>query len=264
MKKIKNIFMTVLLMLLSVGVVACSNQKNAKSDTLTKNTLIVGLNPSGYGPFSHLENGKLTGFEVEMAKALTKKMGYKIKFVPTKWDSLIAGLGAKKFDVVINDIAVTPERKKAYAFSTPYLYSRSVLIMRSDNSKIKKITDIRGEKVAAATGTANADLVRKFGGENLSSPDFSTAMELVRQKRVTSAMNSKESFLYFKKTQKVSDLKYLQASDTDIPTQPVAIMLNKDNSNLQTKINNALKSLRKDGTLTKLSKKYFAADITKK
>lgn len=54
MKKIKNIFMTVLLMLLSVGVVACSNQKNAKSDTLTKNTLIVGLNPSGYGPFSHL------------------------------------------------------------------------------------------------------------------------------------------------------------------------------------------------------------------
>ncbi|TVV09988.1 transporter substrate-binding domain-containing protein, partial [Lactobacillus jensenii] len=62
----------------------------------------------------------------------------------------------------------------------------------------------------------------------------------------------------------VSDLKYLQASDTDIPTQPVAIMLNKDNSNLQTKINNALKSLRKDGTLTKLSKKYFAADITKK
>lgn len=51
-----------------------------------------------------------------MAKALTKKMGYKIKFVPTKWDSLIAGLGAKKFDVVINDIAVTPERKKAYAF----------------------------------------------------------------------------------------------------------------------------------------------------
>ncbi|WP_439109067.1 transporter substrate-binding domain-containing protein [Lactobacillus mulieris] len=41
-------------------------------------------------------------------------------------------------------------------------------------------------------------------------------------------------------------------------------MLNKDNSNLQTKINNALKSLRKDGTLTKLSKKYFAADITKK
>ncbi len=251
------------LIAISLGLVACSNQKSTNSEVLNKGTLTVGLEGT-YAPYSYRENGKLKGFEVDLAKAVAKKAGYKIKFVPTKWDSLIAGLGAKKFDIVINDIAMTPERKKAYAFSTPYIYSKSALIMKKTNNTIKSAKDIKGLKIAAATGTANADNVKKFGGQNVSSTDFSTAMELVRQNRVVAAMNSKEAFLYYQKSQHATDLKYVEVPTDQIPAQEIGIMMSKGNSSLQKKINKALNDLREDGTLSQLSKKYFDGDITKK
>ena len=66
-----------------------------------------------YAPFSYRKDGKLEGFEVELGKALAKKIGIKAKFVPTQWDSLIAGLGSQKFDLVLNDISETPARKRS-------------------------------------------------------------------------------------------------------------------------------------------------------
>ena len=95
-----------------VALAACGKSSSSSSEPqlVTKGTLTVGLEGT-YAPYSYRENGKLTGFEVDLARDLAKKMGYKVKFVPTKWDSLIAGVGSKKFDVAINDIAMTPERQ---------------------------------------------------------------------------------------------------------------------------------------------------------
>ena len=122
--------------LMVCGLAACGKQASSTQPQLvSKGTLTVGLEGT-YAPYSYRQNGKLTGFEVELAQQLAKKMGYKVKFVPTKWDSLIAGVGAKKFDLAINDIAMTPERKKAYRFSDPYIYSKSALIMKKDDQAI--------------------------------------------------------------------------------------------------------------------------------
>lgn len=243
---------------------ACGKSSSSSQPQLvTKGTLTVGLEGT-YAPYSYRKNGKLTGFEVELAKKLAKKMGYKVKFVPTKWDSLIAGVGSKKFDVAINDIAMTSARKKSYLFSTPYIYSKSALIMKSDNTTIKSIKDIKNKKIAAATGTANADNVEKFGGKTVSSTDFSTAMSLIREGRVEAALNSREAFLYYQKTTGASDLKYTTVSTKQIPSQPIGILMSKNNKGLQKKINKALKELRDDGTLKKLSEKYFGEDITEK
>ena len=92
------------------------------------------------------------------------------------------GFGAKKFDLAINDIAMTPERKKAYRFSDPYIYSKSALIMKKDDQAIKQVGDIKGQKIAgSATGTANADNVKKiWWSKRLFDGDFATAMSLVR------------------------------------------------------------------------------------
>lgn len=249
--------------LMVCGLAACGKQTSSTQPQLvSKGTLTVGLEGT-YAPYSYRQNGKLTGFEVELAQQLAKKMGYKVKFVPTKWDSLIAGVGAKKFDLAINDIAMTPERKKAYRFSDPYIYSKSALIMKKDDQAIKQVGDIKGQKIAAATGTANADNVKKFGGQNVSSTDFATAMSLVREGRVAAAMNSKEAFLYYQKSTGASDLKYQEIPTSKIKEQPIGILMGKNNAGLQKKVNKALAELRKDGTLTRLSEKYFDGDITK-
>lgn len=254
--------------ILGIGLVAavtlagCGRSSSSKVQLVHKNTLTIGLEGT-YAPYSYRSHGKLTGFEVDLGRALAKKMGYKVKFVPTKWDSLIAGVGSHKFDMAINDIAITPSRKKAYRFSTPYIYSKTALIMKKDNTSIKNVKDIKGKKVAAATGTANADNVKKFGGDTVSSTDFSTAMSLVRQGRVAAAMNSQEAFLYYKRTNDASDLKSMVIPTSEIASQKIGILMGKNDAALQKKTNKALAELRKDGTLAKLSKKYFHANITK-
>ena len=109
-----------------------TNASSYKDDLITKDQLTIGLEGT-YKPYSYRSNGKLTGFEVDLGKALAKQLGVKVKFIPTKWDSLIAGVGSSKYDVVLNNITKTPERKKVYIFSNPYIYSRYALISAKNN-----------------------------------------------------------------------------------------------------------------------------------
>ncbi|MDY2520005.1 transporter substrate-binding domain-containing protein [Weissella cibaria] len=85
----------------------------------------------GFAPFSfRTKSGKLSGFEVALAKDVAKQLKLKPVFVQTKFDSLISGLDTKKYDVVYNDMSITSERQKAYTFGREYLFTKSVLITK--------------------------------------------------------------------------------------------------------------------------------------
>ena len=117
MKTWKKITITIIaLIVASLGIFAwaTANNDDKKADS-NKKTLIIGLEGT-YAPYSYRKDGKLTGFEVELGQAVAKKMGMKAKFVPTKWDSLVAGLGTGKFDLIMNDMTPTPERAKHYDY----------------------------------------------------------------------------------------------------------------------------------------------------
>lgn len=125
MLKKKLWFLLPLVALVTFTLTACtgtssdtSKNSDVTAELINKNELTIGLEGT-YAPFSYRKDGKLEGFEVELGKALAKKIGVKAKFVPTQWDSLIAGLGSQKFDLVLNDISETPARKKVYNFTTP-------------------------------------------------------------------------------------------------------------------------------------------------
>jgi len=265
MKKKIALILTTLVALILV-LTGCSSNKNA-GDTKTPGTLTIGLEGT-YAPYSYRDNGKLDGFEVEYGKAVAKKLGLKAKFVPTKWDSLIAGLNAKTFDVVINNVAENPSRKKAYIFSEPYIYSRSVVITK-DNSGINSIDDIKGQKIAAGTGTDNYNHAKHFGATVVPAGDFQTSMSMIDNGRVKGAFNSKEAFLTWKKDQdkkdkKKTDLKYIEIPENKLPVSKIAPIYNKKSTKLSKDVTKATKELYKDGTMKKLSVKYFGEDITKK
>lgn len=260
MKKRIALILTTLVALILV-LTGCSSNKNA-SDTKTKGTLTIGLEGT-YAPYSYREDGKLKGFEVDYGKAVAKKLGLKAKFVPTKWDSLIAGLNSNTFDVVINNVAENASRKKQYLFSTPYVYSKSVVITK-DGSGINSVDDIKGQKIAAGTGTDNYNNAKKFGADIVPSSDFQTSMSMIDQGRVKGAFNSKEAFLTWKKDHKNTDLKYITVPESKLKSSKIAPIFNKKSTKLSKDVTKATKELQKDGTLKKLSIKYFGEDITKK
>lgn len=266
MKKwVKRIGIFGLGLLVAVTLTACGKQSSNsnKPQLKTSGTLTIGLEGT-FAPYSYRENGKLTGFEVELGKAIAKKAGLKAKFVPTKWDSLIAGVGDRKFDVVLNDVTITKARQKHYDFATPYIYSKTVLITKKNNTDIKSIDDIKGKKIAVGTGTDNAVQAKKYGADILSSSQFSDTLALIKQGRAEGTLNSREAFLAYLKDNPKADLKYQVVPTSKVKAAKIAPLISKDNPGLKKKINKAIKELRADGTLKKLSNKYFTSDITEK
>lgn len=229
------------------------------SELKNKGELTIGLEGT-YSPYSYRKNNKLTGFEVDLGKAVAKKMGLKAKFVPTKWDSLVAGLGSGKYDVVMNNITQTPERAKQYNFSTPYIKSRFALIVPAD-SKIKSLKDIKGKKVVAGTGTNNADIAKKFGAKLVPNGDFASAVGMIKQGRADAEINSREAWYAYSKKNSTKGLKMIDVSSEQKPAK-ISALFNKKDTAIQSSYNKALKELQQDGTVKKLSEKYFGADIT--
>ncbi len=118
-------------------------------------TLKVALE-GNYPPFNFKDakTGELTGFEVDVAKLLAAKLGVKPVFTTTEWSGILAGLGAGKYDVIINQVGITDERQKAFDFSDPYTLSSAQLIVRKDEKReFKSLDDLKGKKLGLGQGT---------------------------------------------------------------------------------------------------------------
>ena len=117
-------------------------------DIKARGVLTIGTE-GVYAPYTyHDEKGRLTGYDVEVGRAIAKKLGVEAKFVETPWDALIAGIDAKRYDIGINQIGLSPERLAKYDFTKPYVSIKGVLLVRSDNGKIKGFEDLKGVRMA--------------------------------------------------------------------------------------------------------------------
>ncbi|MGN1383014.1 MAG: transporter substrate-binding domain-containing protein [Eubacterium sp.] len=266
MKKIK-IFAVAAAVVLTVGVLAgCGSGSSSKSSdevwsNIQKNKTITIGTENAYSPYAYRDkNQKMKGFDVEVAEAVADKMGLKVKWMDTKWDSLISGLDAKKCDVVMDQIAITKERKAKYIFSKPYNYTYGGLMV-TPSSGIKSFKDVKG-KTFAETATSNWNgQVQKLGGKITKTTGFSDSVQLLEQNRADAMLIENLTELDYLKKNPDSKLKIVDTTDTPIET---AVMMRKGSTTLQKKVNKAITELQKDGTLKKISMKYFGKDVTKK
>ncbi|QBO36161.1 transporter substrate-binding domain-containing protein [Periweissella cryptocerci] len=258
---LRNLFLATFAIVIVVVLAGCgkSSTTTNASNTITTGKLTIGLEGT-YAPYSYRQNGKLTGFDVEVATNVAKKLDLKPVFVQSKWDSLIAGLDVKKYDVVFNNVVVTPSREKSYNFTKPYMYSKSGLVVKK-TSTITAVSQIKGKKTAETASSNNAVDAKRIGSEVVPVPGFAEALDLVQSGQVVGTINSREAFLTYEKANPKNNLVYINAGQ-EIPIQKIAGILSKSNPKLKTKIDKALIELREDGTLEKLSKKYFNGDVT--
>ena len=93
-----------------------------------------------YAPFSYRDptTGELAGYDVEVARAVGKKLGVNVEFVEAPWDSIFAALEANRFDVVANQVTITPERQAKYDLSQPYAIGEGVIVTRADDTSISR------------------------------------------------------------------------------------------------------------------------------
>ena len=213
-----------------------------------------------YSPFSYHDpaTGQLTGYDVDVAKAVGEKLGVPVEFVETPWDSIFAALEADRFDVVANQVTITPERQAKYDLSQPYSVGEGVIVTRANDDSIKSLADLKG-KTTAQSSTSNWAQVARDAGANVEAVEgFAQAITLLNQGRIDATVN--DSIAVYAYLAETGDKSVKIAANTgEKSDQGFAAV--KDSGYLP-ELNGALDELRADGTLAKISQKYLKADAT--
>jgi len=214
-----------------------------------------------YAPFTyHDTSGALVGFDVEIGREIAKRLGVKAEFLEGKWDGLIAGIDAKRYDAVINQVGITEARKAKYDFSDPYIASKAVLIVRDDDTEIKDFADLKGKKSAQSLTSNFGKIAEKNGAELVGTDGFDQSIQLVLNGRVDGTINDSLSFFDFKKHKPDAKVKIVaQEANADYS----GVIVRKGDPELVAAINKALAEIKADGTYKKISETYFGEDVSK-
>lgn len=239
-----------------------TDKADAAATESGKKVLKVGMEGT-YAPYTyHDTDGNLVGYEVDVANAIGDYLGWDVEFVETEWDSMFEALNAGNFDVIMNQVTMTDERQENYDFSTPYIYSKPVLIVKSDNEDIKSFEDIAGKKAAEGLTSNFNQIAKDYGAEIVGQDEFSLAMECVISGEADCAINDELTYAYWQTVKGDTESTKVVAESDDVTSS--AIVMKKGNTELKADLDKAIDALLADGTIAKISEKYFSTDISTK
>ncbi|RWM20543.1 MAG: transporter substrate-binding domain-containing protein [Mesorhizobium sp.] len=230
----------------------------------------------GTKPFLYKnEDGSLAGFEWEIFQELGKRLGIaRQEYVLTEWTTLIPGLKASRWDIILSSMASTQERiqNAGVAFSNPYMLLYDVVIVKKD-SPIKSVADLKGKILGSTLGTldslnANVLVQQGLAGSVLDFNDFALPFTALRNGQVDAVVMDQGTLLG--QQEGLNDLRTLgepityrakpEWAEAEAKAPYVlgglAIGIRKDCPELVTAVNDALASMDADGTRKKIVEKY--------
>ena len=247
----KNLIKT----LLACALLICG----ANAKTLREGTLKVATEGT-FSPFSYYnDKNELVGYDVDVARAVAKKLGLKIEFLTAPWDAMLAAFDAGKADAVFNQVSITDERKKKYEYSVPYTVVYGAIIVHKDNNDIKSFEDLKGKKNADSATSNWAQVAKKYGAQNVTVDSFAKSMELLIARRVDTVVRDNTVFYDFLKQRPDAPIK-IAAKLKDVDYS--AAIVQKGNKELANQISKALNELKAEGKLKEISLKYFGKDVS--
>ena len=223
-----------------------------------------------YPPFNFKDaSGELMGFDVDIAKELSKRMNIDIEFVCQEWDGLLPGLLAGKFDMIISTMSITPERQKKVDFSSSYRASTGRFVARKGaginpykGDGTPDTEALEGMKVGVCRATTHSNYLDKmFPGVKV--VQYGQASNMILDFRAGRTdlifhgpIKMSASFLELPEGE---DFEFIgeEIEDPEIFGSGVGVAIRKGNEELLKKINDALESIFADGTFKKLNKKYW-------
>jgi cystine transport system permease protein len=215
-----------------------------------------------YPPFTYKDprTNQLTGYDIEVIRAVADKAGWRLRFVQAPFDSIFPALDANRIDVIANQVSINPERQANYLFSSPYTYSHGVIVTAAGNSSIKTLKDLRGKTTAQSETSNWAKVAKDAGARVLSVEGFAQAAALLQQGRVDAIVNDNIAVLDYLASTGSKKIKIAGNAGNEISRQ--ALTFRKSDTRLRDQADKALASLRADGTLAKISDTYFGADVS--
>lgn len=254
-----------LLILLSAGLLAAgllagcgSSGSSGSQPTATPKVLRVGSETT-FPPFEFVDNNnKFVGFDIDIADALAKKMGYKMEFKSMGFDALIPALRSGDIDMIAAGLNATPERAKVVAFSDVYFNEGGyTVIVKKTNTDITGFDTLNGKTIGAQIGTVPADMAKAVPGSTVKEIDSNAQLfNELNAGTIDAIIIDRAVGMYYLKQGADKDMKIVGE-----PTKSTGTVLafRKDDKELVDKANQALKEMRADGTYQKIYDKWFGA-----
>jgi polar amino acid transport system substrate-binding protein len=263
-KLFKSVIAIGIISVTAFGAAGCASKSK---DVMAKDKLILGFDdtfvPMGFKD----DKGEVTGFDIDLAKEVSKKIGKEITFQPIDWSMKETELNSGKIDFIWNGYTITKEREEKVSFTTPYLNNRQVIITLAD-SKINSKADLKAAKVGAQNQSSAVDAINKEtellksfkDGKVLTFETNNDALMDLEAKRIDAVVADEILARYY--ISKKGQEKYKVLKD-DFGSETYGVGIRKADKVLLEKVNKAFEDMKKDGTAKKISEKWFGEDIFK-
>lgn len=210
------------------------------------------------------DDGEFTGFDLELAAEVAKRLGMEIKYQPIAWDAKEMEIESGNIDVIWNGFT-TNGRENDYTWSKPYMENKQVFVVSKD-SGITKVEDLKGKKVEVQVDSSgekalaeNKELSDSFA-ELITTADYNTAFQDLEM-GATDAV-AMDIIVAGYQLKKRGDGKYIILEDEPISTEEYGIGFKKGNTALRDAVDATLVEMATDKTLKSISEKWFDTDVT--
>ncbi|WP_236784140.1 transporter substrate-binding domain-containing protein [Azospirillum humicireducens] len=247
--------------LLVTGAAAGTAMADTLADVKKAGVLTVATEMQ-FPPFDFLENNEYKGVDRDLIDEVAKELGVKAKYIDLPWTSVLPGLEAKKFDLVIAPVTITKERMKRYAFTVPISEATAAIMKRADDKSINKPQDIAGKKVGGGKGTSQLAQVKEFGQTLPTPPDVREYVDSnqsyadLAAGRIDASVNSLPNLAFAAAQRKETFAVVLPPFGKPSYFSWVG-RLGDDDKSLVEAVNAALVKIQKDGRMATIQKKWF-------
>lgn len=254
--KIAAAFAAVVLAFAAFGLASCNSKKDS-------NEFVLGLDDS-FPPMGFRdENNEIVGYDIDLAREVCSRIGMTFRAQPIDWSAKEQELNTGKISCIWNGLSITPERLEALTFSQAYLNNAQIVVVKA-GSGIKTLADMSGKKLGVQAGSSAADAVDGV-------PDFKNSLkEIVEFKENITALNDLEiggvdgvamDSVVAEYSIKTTGKDFV-ILDEGLSPEQYGIAFKKGNTELRDKVQNALNEMAADGTIAKISEKWFGRDIS--
>ncbi|WP_144820317.1 transporter substrate-binding domain-containing protein [Marinobacter piscensis] len=227
------------------------------ASTVSAETLRVVTDPS-FVPFEMMdeESGEMIGFDMEIIAEVAERAGFDYKLNTMDFNGIIPALQTGNVDIAIAGITITDEREKIVDFSDPYYDSGLRILVRNNNNEVTEMSDLEGLKVGTKIGSTSYDYLKKNLDENdgvTPYPGSSDMYMALMSRAVDAVFYDSPNVGYFARTKGEGKVKTVGKL---YEGQQYGIAL-KDGSEWVEDVNDALASMKDDGTYKKIYEKWF-------
>lgn len=202
-------------------------------------------------------DGRIVGFDIDLVREIGRRAGFQPEFESVAWDGIFAGLAAGRYEMIASSVTILPERRERMLFSQPYFEAAQYLVVDRSRSEVERLADLAGGEVGAQIGTTGARIVAAEPGVTVRTyDDLGLAVEDLATGRLDGIVADVAIVEYYV----LSAERYagrLRVASRPYAVEQYGFAVAPDREELRDAIDEALESIRADGTLARLRRFWF-------